>query len=132
MVRYAVVYLATLLVIGLLDALWLGVIAKSWYAEGMGDLLAPKINIYAAAAFYLLYPVGVVIFAVLPSGDQLGKAVLMGALFGLFCYGTYDMTNLAVVRNWPVGLSFLDIAWGMTVSAAGATAGLLASRWMNN
>ena len=117
MVRYAVVYLATLLVIGLLDALWLGVIAKSWYAEGMGDLLAPKINIYAAAAFYLLYPVGVVIFAVLPSGDQLGKAVLMGALFGLFCYGTYDMiarqefvfTNFCADDHFLAKAKFFDV-----------------------
>ena len=130
MARYAVVYLATLLAVGLLDALWLGVIAKTWYQEAMGNLMADKPNLYAAAAFYLVYPIGLVIFAVLPSGDQLGKALVLGALFGFFCYGTYDMTNLAVIRNWPAGLSFIDLAWGVTVSAAGASAGLLASRWM--
>lgn len=131
MLRYAAIYAATLLTVGVLDYLWLRVIATAWYEGGMAHLLAPKPNLYAAAAFYLLYPVGVVIFAVAPSGGDMGRAVLMGALFGLFCYGTYDITNLAVMRDWPVGLTFIDIGWGAFVSSVGAVAGAMAVKAMS-
>lgn len=130
--RYAVVYLATLVVVLALDFLWLRVIAINWYQSGIGHLMAAKPNMWAAAAFYLLYPVGVVIFAALPADGALVRGVVLGALFGLFCYGTYDATNLAVLRDWPLGLSLLDVAWGMFVSASGATAGVLAERWMDS
>ena len=128
MLRYAAIYLATLLAVGVLDYVWLRVVATAWYEGGMGHLLASKPNLVAAAAFYLLYPVGVVVFAAGPSDGDVGRAALMGALFGLFCYGTYDITNLAVIRDWPVSLTFIDIGWGVFVSAAGAVAGASASR----
>lgn len=123
MSRFALSYLATFALVAVLDYLWLRVIATSWYESGMAHVLAARPNLYAAAAFYLLYPVGVVIFAVAPSGGDWTRALVLGALFGLFAYGTYDLTNLAVIRDWPVGLTFLDIAWGVFVSAAGALAG---------
>ncbi len=128
MTRTFLTYLATLLAVGLLDALWLGVIAKGWYQQGMAHLMAPQPRIAAAAGFYLLYPVGLVIFAVMPSGGDMSRALGLGLLFGLFAYGTYDLTNLAVLRDWPVGLTFLDIAWGGLVSACGAAAGAWALR----
>lgn len=128
MSRPLLTYLATLLAVGLLDFLWLGLVAKGWYQQGMAHLLAPQPRIPAAAAFYLLYPVGIVVFAVLPSGGDLLRAVGLGLLFGLFAYGTYNLTNLAVMRDWPLGLTFLDIAWGGFVSACGAAAGAWAWR----
>lgn len=128
--RYAVVYLAALLTVGVLDYLWLRVIATSWYEGGIGHLMAAKPNLVAAAAFYLLYPVGLVVFAAAPADGVWMRALLLGALFGLFAYGTYDLTNLAIMRDWPLGLTFVDIGWGAVVSAAGAVAGALAWRWM--
>lgn len=121
-------YLAVLLAVGLLDLLWLGFIATEWYQAGMAHLLAPRPNFWAAAAFYLLYPIGLLLFAVGPARGRWRHALVLGALFGLFAYGTYDLTNLAVLRDWPLVLSAVDMAWGAFVSAAGATAGALALR----
>lgn len=128
MTRYLLTYLAALLALGILDFFWLGVIARELYQGGMSHLMAAKPNLVAAAAFYLLYPIGVVIFAVHPAGGDLMRALMLGGLFGLFAYGTYDLTNLAVMRDWPVSLTFIDIAWGGFVSACGAAAGTLAWR----
>ncbi len=121
-------YLATLLVVGVLDYLWLGVIALRWYQAGMGHLMAASPNLLAAGAFYLLYPIGLMVFAVAPAQGDVWRALGMGALFGLFAYGTYDITNLAVMRDWPAWLSAMDIAWGTFVSAVGAAGGAIAWR----
>lgn len=129
MTRLALTYLAALVAVGVLDFFWLGVIAKDLYQGGMAHLMAPKPNLVAAAAFYLLYPIGIVIFAVQPAGGDVMRAVALGALFGLFAYGTYDLTNLAVMRDWPLRLTLIDIAWGAFVSAAGALAGTLVARY---
>ncbi len=100
MTRYLLTYAATFIALYAsripvsLVFLWLGVVAKNLYRESMGQLLAPDVNLAAAAGFYLLYPIGLVVFAVLPSGGDWLRALLLGALFGLFCYGTYDLTNL--------------------------------------
>ena len=127
MPKYLAIYAAIFLTMLIIDALWLGVIAKSMYANAMGSLMSPSPNLWAAAAFYLLFPLGLLIFAVVPQADSpVYKAALMGALFGFFAYATYDLTNLAVIKNWPVGLTFIDLAWGTMVSAVAATAGKLA------
>ena len=86
-----------------LDGLWLGVIAKNLYQQGMGHLMSPQPRLAFAALFYLLYPVGLLIFAVMPglAEGSVARAAMLGALFGLFAYATYDLTNLAVVRDWP-------------------------------
>lgn len=126
MTRLALSYLAVLLVVGVLDYLWLRVIATSWYETAMAHLLAPKPNLVAAAIFYFAYPVGLMVFAVSPSGGDAVRALVLGALFGLFAYGTYDITNLAVMRDWSLRLTLIDIAWGTFVSAVGALAGALA------
>jgi uncharacterized membrane protein len=130
MTRYLLTYAATFVALAALDFLWLGVVAKSFYRDAIGHLMAPSPNIPAAAAFYLLYPVGLVVFAVLPSGGDWLRALLLGALFGLFCYGTYDLTNLAVLKDWPVSVTLVDMAWGAVVSAAGASAGAWLLRWL--
>ena len=128
MTRALLSYLATLLAVGVLDYLWLGVVALRWYQAGMGHLMAPSPHLAAAAAFYLLYPVGLIVFAVMPAQGDWMRALALGALFGLFAYGTYDITNLAVMRDWPLWLSAMDIAWGTAVSAVGACAGAVAWR----
>ncbi len=128
MTRYLAVYLASLFVIAALDYVWLRHIATAWYESGIGHLMASKPNLWAAAAFYLLYPVGVALFAAWPAQGDWTRALWMGALFGLFCYGTFDLTSLAILRDWPLGITFMDIAWGACVSAAGAVAGCWAWR----
>ncbi|TFY97971.1 DUF2177 family protein [Ramlibacter rhizophilus] len=126
MSRPALTYLAALLAFGLLDYVWLRHIAIDWYEAGMAHVLAPQPNWWAAGAFYLLYPAGVVFFAAWPSEGDWTRALFLGALFGAFAYGTYDLTSLAVIRDWPVGLTLLDIAWGAVVSGAAAAAGAVA------
>ena len=132
MSKYLGTYLAIFLTMFVIDMVWLGVIAKTTYANAMGPLLSPNPNLWAAAAFYLMYPVGLLIFAVLPQADSpVWRAALMGALFGFFAYSTYDLTNLAVVKDWPLGLTFIDMAWGTMVSGIAAVAGKLASDYLN-
>jgi len=135
MLNYLAAYGATAAVMLALDAAWLGLIAKSFYRDGIGHLMADPPNLVAGAVFYLLYPVGVMIFAVAPAAWSGGLAapadvpwlrvVLAGALFGFFAYATYDLSNLATLRGWPLRLALVDIAWGTALTAAAATAG----RW---
>jgi uncharacterized membrane protein len=126
MLKYAGIYLAVFLTMFVIDMIWLRVIAVGWYAQGMGPLLTDSPNLFAAAAFYLMFPVGLLVFAVLPGeASTVLKVAAMGALFGFFAYSTYDLTNLAVIKNWPVGLTFLDMAWGTLVSGASASVGKL-------
>ena len=108
-----------------LDIVWLGVIAKPFYQQGIGHLMAERPNIAVAALFYLVYAAGLVIFVVVPGGETAGwgRTLTMGALFGFFAYATYDLTNLATLRDWPAGLAALDLAWGTFVSAASVAAG---------
>ncbi len=124
-------YLAVVLVIVALDMLWLGIIAKSMYQQAIGHLMAEQPKLLAAVAFYVLYSAGLMIFAVAPLAEDpaWGKTVLMGALFGFFAYATYDLSNLATLRNWPLGLSLMDIAWGSCLSAVAAAAGKAAVSW---
>ena len=132
MMQYLSQYLVVFLTMLVIDGIWLGVVAKSMYADAMGSLMSPNPNLWAAAAFYLLFPVGLVIFAVLPQADSpVWKAALMGALFGFFAYSTYDLTNLAVIKDWPVGLTFIDMAWGTVVSGIAAAAGRLTLDYLN-
>ena len=135
MLSYFAAYGAIAVVMLALDALWLGVIAKSFYRDGIGHLMADVPNLAAAGAFYLLYPVGVLLFAVAPAAWSWAspapvlvpwsRAVLAGALFGFFAYATYDLSNLATLRGWPLRLTLVDIAWGTALTAAAAAAG----RW---
>jgi uncharacterized membrane protein len=127
MTRLLAAYAATLFVMVVLDALWLGLIARPLYAEGIGHLMAERPRLAVAALFYLVYAAGLVIFAVAPQAATPGwwHTAGLAALFGFFAYATYDLTNLATLKDWPVGLALLDIAWGSAVSATAATAGKL-------
>lgn len=129
--KYLVAYAGTAIAMVALDMLWLGLIAKPLYQEGIGHLMADKINVPAGVLFYVLYAVGLVIFAVSPQtgGYSWGKTATMAALFGFFAYATYDLTNLSTLKDWPIGLSLVDMAWGTCVSAAAASAGKAALEW---
>lgn len=132
MLKYAGIYLAIFLTMFVIDMIWLRVIAVGWYQQGMGALLTDSPNLFAATAFYLMFPVGLLIFAVLPGdASSVLKVAGMGALFGLFAYSTYDLTNLAVIKNWPVGLTFLDMAWGTLVSGVSASVGKVTLNYLN-
>lgn len=129
--KYVAAYAGTAIVMVALDMLWLGVIAKPLYQQGIGHLMAERPNVGVAVLFYLLYALGVVIFAVSPqhNGSSWAITLAMGALFGLFAYATYDLTNLATLRDWPLRLSLIDIGWGTLVSAAAAAGGKAALDW---
>lgn len=127
MKKYLAAYLATIVVLLLLDGLWLGVIAMPLYQQGIGHLMSAQPNFAAAAAFYLVYAAGLLVFTVAPYAAQPGwrSTALAAAFFGCVAYATYDLSNLATLRGWPLGLSLLDILWGSLLSAAAATAGKL-------
>ena len=124
MTKYLASYAATMISMLAIDLLWIGVIAKPLYQAGIGHLMAAQPNLAAALVFYLLFPLGLLLFAVLPTaGSGWGKTLATGALFGFFAYATYDLTNLATLKGWPLGLSLIDMAWGSLVSAVASAAG---------
>lgn len=124
-VELLIIYALTAAVFFTVDMLWLGVVAKSVYRRYLGKLMAPRVNWPAAIIFYLLFIVGVLIFAVIPAynEDSLHYAVTYGALYGFFTYATYDLTNLATLKGWPLKLSIIDIMWGVVLSTTTAVGG---------
>ena len=126
-------YGSALVVFVLVDMIWLGTMAGWLYKPILGDIMAPQFNPAAAAVFYLLYPVGLVIFAINPAlkVGSVSTALMYGALFGFFTYATYDLTNQATLRNWSTLLTVVDIAWGTVLGAiAAASAYWITSRFV--
>ncbi len=117
-------YLIALPVFVALDAVWLGLIAKNFYAKQIGWLLKSTPNFYAAAVFYLLFVLGLVVFVIQPSifKGSLWSAVGLGLLFGLITYATYDLTNFATIKNWPISVTVIDLIWGSLLGAIVSTA----------
>jgi len=113
------IYLSFFIALITIDLIWLLGIAKNLYRNEMGDLMASEPKLLAGLAFYLVYALGVCIFVIVPALSKQSwlYALQYGALFGFFCYMTYDLTNLAVVRNFPTQLAFIDMAWGSAVTA---------------
>jgi uncharacterized membrane protein len=109
---------------------WLGLMAPRFYRPILGDSALAGVNLPPAIAFYLLYPVGLVIFAVMPAlkAEAPGTAALYGALFGFFTYATYDLTNHATLRNWSAALTLVDTAWGTLLASCAA----LAAYWITS
>ncbi len=130
MFKYVIAYAATVPVFLAVDFVWLSQVANRFYAERIGHLLMDRPNIAAAAVFYVVYVVGIVIFAVAPAlkSESLATAVLFGALFGFFTYATYDVTNFATLRNWPMIVAVVDIAWGTALTAFSAGMGYTLTR----
>jgi uncharacterized membrane protein len=127
--RYAVLYLATLFVLIPLDFLFLGIVAKDFFTSQVGNMLG-EIKLVPAAIFYLLYVVGVLIFVSGSASATWQGTLLFGALFGLFCYATFDLTSLALLKNWSWAVAAVDVSWGAVVTAVSSTAGLLIANWL--
>ena len=122
-------YVAVLLILGLGDAIWLSYFAHAVFKPTLGEIVLENPRWAAVVVFYFGYAAGIMIFAVLPAlaAGSAWKALLYGALFGLFAYGTYDVTNFATLRAWTLPLALLDTGWGVLLTAAASLAGFLAT-----
>jgi uncharacterized membrane protein len=118
-------YLLTALVFFAIDLVWLGLVARNMYSKYIGHLMSNRVNWIAAVVFYLAFIVGILVFPVYPSVDEdsLLQAIVLGALFGFFTYSTYDLTNLATLKNWPLSITIVDITWGMVLTSAVSAVG---------
>lgn len=115
-------WLAALVAIGIMDAIWLGWLAKDFYRNALGPLMRPEVAVVPAALFYLAYPIGLIVLALQPVPDSWTQALLRSALVGLVAYGAYDLTNLATLQGFTARLAMVDIAWGAVVSVVGGAA----------
>ena len=117
------IYLITLPVFFAIDMIWLGFIAKNFYREHIGQLLTPNVNWTAAIIFYLLFILGLVVFVISPAIEKQSwvYALAFGAFFGLITYATYDLTNLATLKDWSLTVTIVDLLWGMVLSASVST-----------
>jgi len=113
-------YLIALPVFLVINIIWLTLVAKNFYAKHIGYLLAKDPNLLAAAVFYLIFIAGLIVFVITPAIDKKmwTYALTAGAFFGLVTYATYDLTNQATVKDWPVIVTLVDLIWGMVLSAS--------------
>lgn len=120
MVIFAKLYLIALPVFFAIDMVWLGLVAKNFYAKQIGFLMKTQINWAAALSFYLLFIAGLVFFVISPAlaKNSWTHALLAGAFFGLITYATYDLTNLATLKDWPILVTVIDLVWGATLAAS--------------
>lgn len=125
-------YLLTVPVFFVIDMVWLGLVARNFYKQQLHSLLSPQVNWTAAFLFYFLYIAGILFFAVRPGleAGSLGKACLYGAFFGFFTYMTYDLTNLATLRDWPLLVTVVDIAWGTVLCTLVSSGAYLIGGWL--
>jgi len=130
---YLKLYLATLIAFFAIDMLWLGLVARTFYRKYLGFIMSPNPNWLAAIIFYLLFIVGILVFVVLPGleSGSLSSTLLRAALFGLITYATYDLTNLATVKDWPVIVTVVDLAWGTVLSTAVSYVSYMAGKWLS-
>ncbi|MBN1126707.1 MAG: DUF2177 family protein [Sedimentisphaerales bacterium] len=131
-VHYLKLYLCTLVAFLVIDLAWLGVMTRTFYNKHIGYLMRPNPYWAVALAFYLLFVLGILVFVVMPGlkAESLPKTILLGVLFGLMTYGTYDLTNWALVKEWPWIVSVVDLCWGMFVAAVVGIVGYLCGRWL--
>ncbi len=128
--KYGIAYMATAVVFLGIDAIWLTLTASRLYRPLLGDMLVDGFNLVPAILFYLIYIGGIVYFAIQPAfgTGSLMTATLNGAIFGFVAYATYDLTNQATMKQWPLQVTLVDIAWGAAVSALASGVGALAVR----
>ena len=129
---YVKLYILTIPIFFLIDIIWLGYVAKRFYRNNLDFILSPSINWAAAICFYLIYIVGILFFAVAPAleRESLIRALLWGGLYGFFTYATYDLTNMALIKGWPLKIVVVDIAWGVVLCAVVAAASFSVARWL--
>jgi uncharacterized membrane protein len=115
---YVKMYVIAFIIFLVIDAIWLGLVAPKFYKAQIGHLMAEKPNFVAALVFYLLFIVGVVYFVVNPAiqSDDVPKLIVSGMLFGFMTYATYDLTNLATLKDWPITVTIVDLVWGTSLS----------------
>lgn len=131
---YVKLYLLTVPVFFLVDILWLGVVARSFYRRQLGFILSDRVNWSAAIVFYLIYITGILYFAVRPSlhSGSLQQAAGLGALYGFFTYATYDLTNMATVDKWPFKIVVVDIAWGIVLCTLVSLSSFAIGNWLSH
>ena len=129
---YVKLYLLTVPIFFAIDIIWLGYLAKGFYRKNLAFILSPDVNWPAAITFYLIYIVGILFFGVVPALERasLARAIVWGGLYGFFTYATYDLTNMALIKGWPLKIVVVDILWGMVLCAAVAMASFGIARWM--
>ncbi|MEZ4878714.1 MAG: DUF2177 family protein [Chitinophagales bacterium] len=122
--KYLLLFISTLVIYLLLDGIWLGVIAKNFYKIKLYFILNNYFNYYVAIFFYVVYIVGLMHFVILPgiTHQSVLKVFLNGAFFGFLCYATYDLTNMATIKQWPFIVTVVDILWGSLLAALVSTA----------
>lgn len=122
---HAFAYIVTALVFLGIDSIWLTLMGRAWYRPRLGHILLEQFNFMPALAFYSIYIGGIVLFAISPalSSDRWTIAAVHGALLGLVAYGTYDLTNQATIRGWPLSITLMDLVWGSLLTATAATIG---------
>ena len=133
MAYYLKLYFSTLAVFFAIDMFWLGLVARTFYRKHLGFLMAPNPNWLAAIIFYLLFIVGILVFVALPglASGSLRDTLLRAALFGLITYATYDLTNLATVKDWPVIITVVDMIWGTVLSVLVSCAAFVIGKWLS-
>ncbi len=127
LVRLSVTYLVTLIGFLAIDALWLGLIAPNFYKKQIDHLLAAKPNLWAALVFYLIFVLGLLIFVIIPAhqAQNITQALILGAAFGFITYATYDLTNLATLKDWPILITLIDLSWGTFLGTITALIGFM-------
>ncbi len=131
-IKWLWLYLISFAAFLAIDAVWLFTMSGRFYKAQLGDLMRDQPNLPVALLFYVFYVAGVLVLAVMP-GVEAGsvlKAAAYGALLGFVAYGTYDITNLSTVRDWPVIVTVVDLVWGSVLTATVATVGYYAARWL--
>lgn len=125
-------FFLTMAVFFAIDLVWIGVVAKDFYGKHMGDLLADKVKWPAAILFYVIYIIGILTFVVFPAVEKgsLMHAVGMGALLGLLCYATYDLTSYALIKGFPSTVVVVDMIWGTVLTTLVSLGGFLIVRWL--
>ena len=126
--RYLILYLATALVMLPLDLVFLGFVARGFFNSQVGDMLG-EVRLLPAILFYLIYVGGIVVFVNGAVGATWQSALLYGALFGLVCYATFELTSMSLLKHWSWGVVAVDMTWGTVVTASAATLGLLLGNW---
>ncbi len=131
--KIIIAYFLTTLVFFAIDMVWLGFIAKDVYRKYLGEFLSDQVNWTAAIIFYLLFIIGIFYFCILPAHEKqsLSKVIISGAFFGFITYATYDLTNMATLKNWPLPIVFIDITWGAVLTSLVSTAGFYIVKWLN-